>query len=260
MRNYIQNEEWKDKSQEKVWSLISRISDDLGAVFTDDIVNYTRNVVDVNTCKVPQFLEQSKMLSYNLEHIKNSYGFFPKRIQCLVDLFSVNPEYLIGNSSNHILSDQVIKEILVYIKGNATATVAFTNQDVMDRLIDDPHGLVDGNNYYNFVVSLFYTTLVEALSAKYSDEDGQPIVFNLLWWEMQNKGIILDNLNGYKSWVDRYISNEIEHPLNDSGLNNTIWSTVQAVKNQKKMSPRFNPFKLADEIYFSGLNPNNKLT
>ena len=164
--------------------MISRISDDLGAVFTDDIVNYTRNVVDVNTCKVPQFLEQCKMLSYNLEHIKNSYGFFPKQIQCLVDLFSVNSEYLIGNSSNHILSDQVIKEILVYIKDNATSTVTFTNQDVVDRLIDDPHGLVDGDNYYNFVVSLFYTTLVEALSAKYSDEDGQPIVFNLLWWEM----------------------------------------------------------------------------
>lgn len=26
------------------------------------------------------------------------------------------------------------------------------------------------------------------------------------------------------------------------------------------MSPRFNPFKLADEIYFNGLNPTNKLT
>ncbi len=53
MKNYIQSEEWKDKSQEQVWGLISRISDDIGAVLTDDIVNYTRNVVDVNTCKVP---------------------------------------------------------------------------------------------------------------------------------------------------------------------------------------------------------------
>ena len=53
LRNYIQNEEWKDKSQENVWNLLSKISDDIGAVLTDDIVNYTRNVVDINTCKIP---------------------------------------------------------------------------------------------------------------------------------------------------------------------------------------------------------------
>lgn len=126
-----------------MWSILSRISDDIGAVLTDDIVNYTRNVVDINTCKVPQFIEHGKTLSYSLDHLKNSYGFFPRRIQCLVDLFSVNPEFLIGNHKNHILSDQVIKEILVYIKDNGSSKVAFTNEDVVDRLIDDPHGLTD---------------------------------------------------------------------------------------------------------------------
>ena len=60
-----------------------------------------------------------------------------------MDIFSVNPEFLIGNHKNHILSDKVIKEILVYIKDNATSNVAFTNEDVIDRLIDDPHGLTD---------------------------------------------------------------------------------------------------------------------
>lgn len=99
--------------------------------------------MDINTCKVPQFIEQGKMLCYGLDHLKNSYDFLPRRIQCLVDIFSVNPEFLIGNHKNHILSDQVIKEILVYIKDNATSNVAFTNEDVVDRLIDDPHGLTD---------------------------------------------------------------------------------------------------------------------
>lgn len=53
LRNYIQSEEWKDKSSDGIWSLLSSISDDIGAVLTDDIVNYTRNVVDINTCRVP---------------------------------------------------------------------------------------------------------------------------------------------------------------------------------------------------------------
>ena len=85
--------------------MIQGISDDIGAVLTEDIVNYTRNVVDINTCKVPMLIEHAKMLSYGLDHLKNSYAFFPKRIQCLVDIFSINPEYLLGNHQNHILSD-----------------------------------------------------------------------------------------------------------------------------------------------------------
>ena len=143
LRNYIQNEEWKDKSQEQVWELLSKISDDIGAVLTDDIVNYTRNVVDINTCKVPVMIEHAKMLSYGLDNIKNSYDFFPKHIQLLVDLFSINPEYLIGSRQNHILSDQVIKEILIYIRDNTTDRTPFTNEDAIDRLIDDPHGLTN---------------------------------------------------------------------------------------------------------------------
>ena len=143
MRNYIQNEEWKDKSQEQIWGLLSKISDDIGAVLTDDIVNYTRNIVDINTCKVPVMIEHAKMLSYGLDNIKNSYDFFPKHIQLLVDLFSINPEYLIGSRQNPILSDQVIKGILIYIRDNTHDRTPFTNEDAIDRLIDDPHGLTN---------------------------------------------------------------------------------------------------------------------
>lgn len=91
------------------------------------------------------------MLSYGLDHIKNSYAFFPKNIQCLVDIFSINPEYLIGNHQNHILSDSVIKEILIYIRDNITDKTPFTNEDAIDKLIENPHGLMDASTYRRFV-------------------------------------------------------------------------------------------------------------
>lgn len=139
---------------------MSKVSDDIGAVLTDDIVNYTRNVVDVNTCKLPELIEHAQMLSYRLDHLKNSYAFFPKRIQCLVDIFSINPEYLLGNHKNHILSDDVIKEILVYIRDNVKDRTPFTNEDVIDKLIENPHGLMDYQTYYNFIQTLFYVSIV----------------------------------------------------------------------------------------------------
>ena len=57
--------------------------------------------------------------------------------------------------------------------------------------------------------------------------------------------------------MDRFIWNEIDHPLNGDGLENTIWQTVERTKRQKQMSPQFNPYAVADHIYFNGLNPNN---
>lgn len=186
LRNYIQNEEWKDKSQENVWNLLSKISDDLGAVLTDDIVNYTRNVVDINTCKVASLIEHAQMLSYNLDNLKNSYVFLPKRIQCLIDIFSLNPEYLIGNNKNHVLSDSVIKEILVYIRDNSSDKSPFRNQDIIDTLLENPHSLIDKNIYSSFVEQLFYTTIEKALTASYSgDEETQPMVINMLFKEIE---------------------------------------------------------------------------
>ena len=91
------------------------------------------------------------MLSYGLDHIKNAYDFFPKRIQCLIDIFSINPEYLLGNHKNHILSDEVVKEILIYIRENTKDRTPFTNEDVIDNLIEDPHSLTDAQTYRNFV-------------------------------------------------------------------------------------------------------------
>ena len=100
------------------------------------------------------------------------------------------------------------------------------------------------------------------MSATYStvdDKEGDktPIAFNLLWDERKNMENILSRVDEYKSWVDKYIWNEIEYPLNDSGLDNTIYKTIETVKSQKRISPKFNPFKVADHIYFNGLNPNN---
>ena len=109
-------------------------------------------------------------------------------------------------------------------------------------------------------MTLFYTSIVEALSAPYSDENKQPIVFNLLWKERQNQKNIIQHIKEYKTWVDKYISNEIEHPLNDGDLRNTIYSDIERIKNQKKISSKFNPFKVADNIYFNGLNPTNKMS
>lgn len=260
MRNYIQSEEWKDKSQKPVWDMIEKISDDIGAVLTDDIVNYTRNVVDINTCKVPQMIEHAQMLSYGLDNIKNSYEFFPKRIQLLVDLFSINPEYLVGNHQNHILSDEVIKEMLIYVRDNVKDSSLFSQNDAIDRLLVDPHALLDAKVYRNFVQMLFYVSMVEALSATYSEDDTLPIAFNLLWKERKSQRNVLSRLDEYRTWVDKYIWNEIEYPLNDEGLANTLWSQVEMVKNQKQMSSKFNPFKIADHIYFNGLNPNNRLS
>ena len=206
------------------------------------------------------------MLSYGLEHIKNSYAFFPKNIQCLVDIFSINPEYLIGNGKNHILSDAVIKELLSYIRRNLGGAQNRSNREFLDRIIDDPHGLLNATLYKRFIQLLFHQTIVNCLKQTYSTQDdpnaksAEPMAFNMLWKERDNQRAVISNLKGYRTWLDKFISNEIEHPLNSEGLANTLWQNVEMVKSQKKMSSQFNPFKVADHIWFNGLNPNHQLS
>ena len=72
--------------------------------------------------------------------------------------------------------------------------------------------------YRGFVSELFYSTVVEALTSPYSEDDGQPIVFNMLCEERMNPGKYISRIDEYKSWVDKFIWNEIEHPLNRMGL------------------------------------------
>ena len=77
MRNYIQNEEWKDTSSERVWGVLSKIADDIGAVLTDDIMNYTRNVVDINTCRIPMMVEHSSALCYDIRNVGVFFSQLP---------------------------------------------------------------------------------------------------------------------------------------------------------------------------------------
>ena len=143
-------------------------------------------------------------------------------------------------------------------------------------MIDDPHGLVNRDVYLNFLRQLFYDVIVEGLNSKYSDEDRQPIVSNILHEEIDNQDVVLSKIDEYRSWVDKFISNEMEHPLNggitiqtnDSSntypkvqyLPGTICSTIETIRNQKKITSKFNPFKIADDIYFNGLNPTHELS
>ena len=175
-------------------------------------------------------------------------------------MFSINPEYLIGNSKNHILSDEVIKEILIYIRDNVKDRTPFTNADMIDKLIDNPHSLIDIGTYKSFVQNLFYASIVEELKMTYSQEDKMPLAFNMLHYERKHQKTILARIDEYKSWVDKFIWNEIEHPLNDSGLDDTIYDNIQILKNQKKISSKFSPFAVADSIYFSGLSPTHGLS
>jgi hypothetical protein len=96
----------------------------------------------------------------------------------------------------------------------------------------------------------------------------------MLHKERENQNNIVSRLSEYRSWVDKFISNEVEHPWNSSGMdkygndddqskvsNSTDMPRIVEVnKARKKISPKFNPFKLADHIFFNGLNPTNQLS
>lgn len=240
--------------------MLSKVSDQIGSVLADGVVNYVRNVVDVNTCRIPQLVEQARMLSYNLDSLSDLYSNLPGRMQLLVDLFSINQEWLIGNGKNHILSDQTIREILGYLREHGGLTGLGSGLSTVDALMQDPHGLLDDRVYWNFVQRLFHQTVVDALTTGYSEESAEPVAFNVFHQEMDDPNGVMLQLESYRSWVDRYLQSEVEHPWNCEGVQGGVWEVVQQNMAQKRISSKFDPFKVADWVYFHGLNPDHQLS
>lgn len=57
----------------------------------------------------------------------------------------------------------------MYIRDNCKDRNSFFTGDLVDRLIDDPHGLTDDKTYRAFVNELFFVSIYDALTTKYSD-------------------------------------------------------------------------------------------
>ena len=279
VRGAVQNETWRDTSSDTLWNIFDACGKDINNIVADGAINYVRNISDINTCRIPALASMGHMLSRDLGGLLELYKMFPTKLQLLVDIFSIDREYLFSGD-NQILSISLIRELMQRMKDSLlailpnkrTAYETIAIEDIFTEFSKNSHAL-DDKTYRKFIGSIFKRFIADVLSATYSPSDDTKIVDNLLYSE----------LNKYKEFniipsstiIDDVISLRSRHPLDlesTSGTNipmddiqaNTSYDSlgkqVRAIQESLNISKSFDPWETADIIEAHGFSPTNALT
>ena len=280
VRGAAQNEVWRDTTSETLWNILSACGKDINNIVSSSAIDYIQNLADLNTARIPALVSMAAMLKYEVGSLLEIYSMFPAGLQLMLDVLSVDREYLFGGDSP-ILSVPLVRRLMEKMKVGLMKSLD-RNYDE-DMALDDVFTEIKLNNhrvsdetYYSMIKEIYYEMILDVLSATYSETDSTTLIDNLLYSE----------LSGYermdevprKTVIDRMIQGECRHPLDleetvgssitlDSSIQinpqesySSLAGQVEALRRTYNVSGSFNPWVVADQINEHGLSPGNELT
>ena len=279
MRGLVQNETWRDTTSNTLWEILGACGKDINNIVATGAIDYVQNLCDINTARIPALTSMAGMLQYDTGMLSNLYNSFPIGLRMMVDLFSVDREYLFGGNSPMLSIPMVrrmmerMKTTLMQLTGRTPSEDAAL-EDIFTEIKENGHR-VSAEKYRALVKELFYLFILDILSARYSEKADSPmLVNNLLFKELKE-------YNTYRilpkdTILDRVIREESRHPLDEpetKGSNipldpafgvvaegDSLSEEIENMRIQLNVSPSFNAFVIAAEVNEHGLSPNNELT
>lgn len=151
LAEYSINPEWRSgydsiinpkvvSNNSTVWKCISSSCEDIGAEVYKKVVNYIDNIGNIDVCEIHSLYSFTKLYGYNSDLMYLNFSF-PIEILDLINIFSVNKAYLVGQNSILTNSSKLKIEAL---SGSDEA-------------------------YLQYVEDIFYNTLVKFVNLQYRD-------------------------------------------------------------------------------------------
>ena len=218
MRGLVQNETWRDTTSNSLWEILGACGKDINNIVATGAIDYVQNLCDINTARIPALTSMAGMLQYDTGMLSNLYNSFPIGLRMMVDLFSVDREYLFGGNSPMLSIPMVrrmmerMKTTLMQLTGRTPSEDAAL-EDIFTEIKENGHR-VSAEKYRALVKELFYLFILDILSARYSEKADSPmLVNNLLFKELKE-------YNTYRilpkdTILDRVIREESRHPLDE---------------------------------------------
>lgn len=178
LADYVMNPDWyagyealiNDKNTSNntfLWQTISASCEDVGSEIYKKILNYINNISNIDTCEIHSLYSFAKMYGYN-ESVLFMDFTFPNEIMELVNIFSINKEYLLG--ANTILTRNSANTLRT-LSGNDEAYVQYIHDVFYNTLNDfcnlkyrenelydlssNTSGIIWKNNILKYSVDLF---------------------------------------------------------------------------------------------------------
>ena len=280
VKGAAQNEVWRDTTSETLWNILSACGKDINNIVSSSAIDYIQNLADLNTARIPALVSMATMLKYEVGSLLEIYSMFPAGLQLMLDVLSVDREYLFGGDSP-ILSVPLVRRLMEKMKvglmksldRNYDETIAL--DDVFTEIKLNSHRVND-ETYYALIKEIYYEMILDVLGATYSATDSTTLIDNLLHSELSSYER-MDEVPR-KTVLDRMIQGESRHPLDleetvgssitlDSSIQinpqetySSLAEQVEALRRTYNVSHSFNPWVIADQVNEHGLSPGNELT
>lgn len=280
VKGAAQNEVWRDTTSETLWNILSACGKDINNIVSSSAIDYIQNLADLNTARIPALVSMATMLKYEVGSLLEIYSMFPAGLQLMLDVLSVDREYLFGGDSP-ILSVPLVRRLMEKMKvglmksldRNYDETIAL--EDVFTEVKLNSHRVSD-ETYYALIKEIYYEMILDVLGATYSTTDSTTLIDNLLHSELSSYER-MDEVPR-KTVLDRMIQGESRHPLDleetvgssitlDSSIQinpqetySSLAEQVEALRRTYNVSHSFNPWVIADQVNEHGLSPGNELT
>ena len=280
VKGAAQNEVWRDTTSETLWNILSACGKDINNIVSSSAIDYIQNLADLNTARIPALVSMATMLKYEVGSLLEIYSMFPAGLQLMLDVLSVDREYLFGGDSP-ILSVPLVRRLMEKMKvglmksldRNYDETIAL--DDVFTEIKLNSHRVSD-ETYYALIKEIYYEMILDVLGATYSATDSTTLIDNLLHSELSSYER-MDEVPR-KTVLDRMIQGESRHPLDleetvgssitlDSSIQinsqetySSLAEQVEALRRTYNVSHSFNPWVIADQVNEHGLSPGNELT
>ena len=277
-RSAAQNETWRDTTSETLWDILGACGKDINNIASEAALDYVQNLSDINTARIPALVSMASMLKYETGSLKDLYESFPVGLQLMVDMFSVDREYLFGGDSP-MLSVPMVRKLMERLKEslmqlmNRTPEEELALNDVFTEIKLNNHK-VSAEQYRALIKEIFYSFILEILDAGYCETDKTKVINNLLAKQISEYGIY--RVIPGDTIIDKMVRGESRHPLDlpettgsciqlDPKLDisvtgNSLAEQVENMCRGLNISNSFNPWAIADEIVDHGLSPKHALT
>ena len=158
------NETWRDTTSQTMWDILGACGKDINNVVCSSAIDYVQNISDINTAQIPALLNMAGMLNYETGSLLDLYQIMPVGLQVMVNLLSVDREYLFGGESP-ILSVPMVRKLMERMKvelmrlTDKTPNEQMALEDVFTEVKRNNHR-VNAKQYREIIKSIFYEFIV----------------------------------------------------------------------------------------------------
>ena len=267
-RGAAQNEVWRDTTSETLWTILSSCGKDINNIVSNAAIDYVQNLSDINTARIPALVSMGSMLKYETGSLLEIYNIMPSGLQLLLDVLSIDREYLFGGDFP-ILNIPLVRKMMEKMKVGLMRLVdrdyqsTMALEDVFTEVKRNSHR-VDEEAYYELIKEIFYELILDVLTATYSESDDTTLIDNLLHAEL--KSYERQDAIPRNTILDKMIRGESRHPLdleetsgssisldpsikvNEGEAYSSLADQIEALRRSYNVSHSFNPWVIADQI------------